>query len=117
MGAGSGESSWYKDQVFYLPLERRPPTQGSRELLHEYSRIPSDKVYAHISKVRDLAWDVHPYSSIGGLLFLDLGVPRDGLPLSDPTSPVDHEAFNHTSTAYVKIVKGHDGHGKNVWER
>lgn len=101
-----------KDQVFYIPLERRPPTQGCRELLHKYSKIPSDKVNEHISKVRDLAWDVHPYPSIGVLLFLDLGVSGDDLPSSGPSSPVDYEAVEYIKTAYDKIVKKLQSGGK-----
>lgn len=33
-----------KDQIFNLPLKQRPPTKACRELLHEYSKITSDKV-------------------------------------------------------------------------
>lgn len=101
-----------KDQIFYLPLEKRPSTQGCRELLHEYSKIPSEKVDEHISKVWDLAWNVHPYPGIGFLLFLDLGVSGDDLPLSGPTSPSDPEAVAYTKSAYAKIVKKLQSGGK-----
>lgn len=101
-----------KTRSSICPFEKSPPTQGCRELLHEYSKIPSEKVDEHISKVRGLAWNVHPYPSIGILLFLDLGVSGDDLPLSGPTSPSDPEAVAYTKTAYGNIVQKLQSGGK-----
>jgi SAM-dependent methyltransferase len=80
--------------------------------LHEYSKIPSDEVDEHISTLRDLAWNLHPYPSIGMLLFLDLGVCGDDLPLSGPSSPSDPEAVKYVKLAYASIIKKLQSGGK-----
>jgi hypothetical protein len=40
-----------KDQVFYLPLSERPPTPAFRELLKNYSKIPSNEIEKHLEGV------------------------------------------------------------------
>lgn len=46
-----------KDQIFYLPLEKRPPTEGCRKFLIEYAKISDDDLDEHLKDVRDLAWE------------------------------------------------------------
>jgi hypothetical protein len=38
---------------------------STRELLENYSKIPSDQVVPHILKIRERAWDIFPYPCIG----------------------------------------------------
>lgn len=38
---------------------------STRQLLEEYSNIPSDQVVPHIHEIRDRAWDIFPYPCIG----------------------------------------------------
>ncbi|RFU29148.1 hypothetical protein B7463_g7183, partial [Scytalidium lignicola] len=59
---------WYSKDVG----DKLPP--AARELLEKYSKIPSDEVENHISKVRDDAWSVWPYPCLGGFRFLDLSI-------------------------------------------
>jgi len=46
-----------------------------RKLLEEYSGIPAKQVDEHIKRVRDAAWDVYPYGSVGMFGFLTLNMP------------------------------------------
>lgn len=69
-----------------------PPDIKSKELTHEYRKIPLDKVDEHISKVRDLASIVYPYPSTKIVRFLDLRVPGDHLLPSGLISPANSEA-------------------------
>ncbi|KAF1937345.1 hypothetical protein EJ02DRAFT_447533 [Clathrospora elynae] len=46
----------------------RPETQ---RLLKTYSGIPLDQVFDHVVKVRNEAWEVHPYPCIGQFRFLE----------------------------------------------
>lgn len=96
-----------KDQIFYLPLEQRPPTAGCKQLLESYSQIPAQDLDAHISSVRDLAWHHHPYPSIGLFIFLDLGLSGDDLPASGPSYPAQDgpHAVATTKTAYQTILQ------------
>jgi len=45
-----------KDQIFYLPLRKRPPTEGFREFICKYSQIATDELNAHLETVREAAW-------------------------------------------------------------
>jgi len=47
---------------------------SARELLENYSKIPSAEVEEHVYKIRDEAWAVFPYPCIGGFRFLDLAI-------------------------------------------
>lgn len=101
-----------KDQIFYLPLEKRPPSKGCRELLENYSKIPARDVDSHLASVRDLAWQHHPYPSIGLFVFLDLGLSGDDLPQSGPAYPQDGDAIATTKTAYGRIIEKLQAGGK-----
>lgn len=101
-----------KDQIFYLSLERRSPTAGFKELLENYSRIPAKMVDEHLRSVRDLAWNHHPYPSIGLFIFLDLGLSGDDLPPSGPACPEDNQAFSTINVAYRAILQKLQAGGK-----
>ncbi|KAI9827480.1 MAG: hypothetical protein M1832_004830 [Thelocarpon impressellum] len=59
--------AWYKDEVGEI-------SPAVRKLFEGYSGIAPDRVEAHISEVRDRAWNVWPYPCIGLFRFLDLGI-------------------------------------------
>ncbi|KAF6235302.1 hypothetical protein HO173_006497 [Letharia columbiana] len=46
----------------------------TRDLLENYSKIPSDQVKPHVFAIREKAWDVYPYPCIGQFLFLNLTI-------------------------------------------
>ncbi|KAI9705126.1 MAG: hypothetical protein M1836_006909 [Candelina mexicana] len=71
-GTRDKDVPWYTENVEAISDE-------ARELLENYSKIPAEKVNAHILKVRDLAWDIWPYPCIGRLRFLDLSLPQTSL--------------------------------------
>lgn len=59
--------AWYKPDIGTIP-------EPAAKLLEQYSRIPPEKLEAHVSKVRDEAWRIAPYPCIGGWKFLELNM-------------------------------------------
>lgn len=53
------------------PNESEVPPAATRRLLETYSGIPSDKVFEHVVKLRDEAWEIFPYPCIGQFRFLE----------------------------------------------
>jgi len=47
----------------------------ARTLLQKWSEIPADKVVQHVNDLRDRAYKLYPYASIGLFTFLDLDLP------------------------------------------
>ncbi|KAF2151566.1 hypothetical protein K461DRAFT_294469 [Myriangium duriaei CBS 260.36] len=58
-------AAWYKQSK---DLEVLP---AARRLLEEYSGIPSDDVQSHIISIRDKAWEVAPYASVGSMTWIN----------------------------------------------
>ncbi|KAJ4387287.1 hypothetical protein N0V93_007876 [Gnomoniopsis smithogilvyi] len=52
-----------------------------RKLLVEYSHIPSEEVDEHVVRVRNRAWEVHPYPCLGQFRFLELNLSHRPGPL------------------------------------
>lgn len=46
----------------------------TRDLLGNYSKVPSDQLEQHVIAIREKAWDVYPYPCIGQFLFLNLTI-------------------------------------------
>ncbi|PSR86966.1 hypothetical protein BD289DRAFT_389105 [Coniella lustricola] len=65
VGTFSKEVGWYHPTLFEVPEE-------TRQLLEEYSDVPTDQVIPHILRYRDLLWDVFPYPTIGQFRFVAL---------------------------------------------
>lgn len=93
-----------KEQPFYLPLGRRESTEQCAALFTKYSKIPPADLDAHLNSVRDLAWEHHPYPSIGLWVFLDLGLSGDDLPKSGPSYPKDDTAISTIKATYQNII-------------
>ncbi|KAH8687237.1 methyltransferase domain-containing protein [Tricladium varicosporioides] len=66
VGTRDKSVAWYSSDLLL--------TDGARQLLEDYSKIPSGEVEEHILKIRDKAWDIFPYPCIGGFRFLDLAI-------------------------------------------
>ncbi|KAH7327067.1 hypothetical protein BKA65DRAFT_405529 [Rhexocercosporidium sp. MPI-PUGE-AT-0058] len=65
----SRENRWYyKDLTNNLP-------SISRKLLEEYSQVPSEEVFSHVYRMRDILWDHAPYPCVGEFKFLTLNLP------------------------------------------
>ncbi|KAG4438614.1 hypothetical protein IFR05_005897 [Cadophora sp. M221] len=62
-------NSWYD-------LTLKNLGSSGRELLENYSKIPSAEVEDHVYKIRDEAWNIFPYPCIGEFRFLDLALSR-----------------------------------------
>jgi SAM-dependent methyltransferase len=58
--------SWFEQN----PSTDHVPSE-TRQLLETWSGIPSDDVLDHVIKLRDAAWNVHPYPCIGQFRFLE----------------------------------------------
>ena len=58
MASGSKDVPWFN---------KTPPelSAAARELLENYSHIPSDQVNLHVFEIREKAWSVWPYPCIG----------------------------------------------------
>ena len=67
VGTRSKEVRWYTPTLETLDTP-------ARELLEQYSEIPSEKVIPHITEVRERAWEIFPYPCIGQFRFLELSI-------------------------------------------
>ncbi|GAD93798.1 hypothetical protein SNOG_10728 [Paecilomyces variotii No. 5] len=74
--ASSNEDKRCKDSPYYIKIVGDKLTGPMRDLLENYSGIPSDEVERHVYELRDRAWNVHPYPCIGIFAFLDLSTSR-----------------------------------------
>ncbi|KAH8804396.1 hypothetical protein F5884DRAFT_859021 [Xylogone sp. PMI_703] len=72
-----GDNAWaYKKDVAWYRQDLSEDTIGEmRSVLERYSKIPSERVVDHIKEVRDKAWEVYPYGSVGMFGFLTLNMP------------------------------------------
>jgi SAM-dependent methyltransferase len=61
--------SWFDER----PSESQIPP-SVRQLLQTYSGIPPDDVVEHVVKLRNEAWQIHPYPCIGQFRFLEPGI-------------------------------------------
>ncbi|RDW56962.1 hypothetical protein BP5796_13029 [Coleophoma crateriformis] len=69
VGSLSKDVAWYRKD---LPSD----ISEMRKVLEEYSGIPPDSVDKHVKEVRDKAWEVYPYGSVGMFGFLSLNMPN-----------------------------------------
>jgi len=59
---------WYNESIG----DQLGPT--ARQLLENYSHIPSSEVESYVYAIRDKAWQIWPYPCIGQFRFLDLSI-------------------------------------------
>ncbi|KAI1462855.1 hypothetical protein F4805DRAFT_12022 [Annulohypoxylon moriforme] len=59
-----------RDVAWYQPVLKQIP-ETAKQIFKNYSKISDDEVFNHIYRVRDEAWEVLPYVSIGCFRFLD----------------------------------------------
>ncbi|PQE16317.1 methyltransferase domain-containing protein [Rutstroemia sp. NJR-2017a WRK4] len=90
-----------KTYVYYIPLSKRPPTRGFRDLLEEYSYVHADDIDTHLNTIRDLAYTRHPLPSIGLFTFATLTLCGDDLPVSQ--NPVYYRYL--TREVYPRILR------------
>lgn len=50
-----------------------------RDLLENYSHVPSDNIVQHVVDTRNAAWQVHPYPCLGQFRFLELNLSHRDL--------------------------------------
>lgn len=67
--SNSKDSAWFDEK----PSDGQIPEE-SLHLLETYSGIPREDLIAHITKIRDEAWEVNPYPCIGQWRFLENGI-------------------------------------------
>ncbi|KAL6721972.1 hypothetical protein ACLMJK_001077 [Lecanora helva] len=49
-------------------------SSAARKVLEEYSGVPPAEVQSHVLKVRECAWQIHPFPCIGSVRFLDFSL-------------------------------------------
>ena len=76
---------------------------STRQLLEEYSNIPSEDVVPHILEIRDRAWDIFPYPCIGMLILILYFNRSSILPIIQPQlscpAPTSNSKSNSNSHA------------------
>lgn len=97
----SGKSQPSKEVAWYSSDIQNNIRPEMRDLLLNYSKIPAEDLVAHISKVRDRAWDVSPFPCIGLLLFLEFGIKCTDLP--EPRTQL-HTSILHTLMQGGKLL-------------
>nr|A0A348HAY0.1 RecName: Full=O-methyltransferase phiE; AltName: Full=Phomoidride biosynthesis cluster protein E [fungal sp. ATCC 74256]BBG28502.1 putative methyltransferase [fungal sp. ATCC 74256] len=77
VGQRDPEKAWaYKKDVAWYRTELSEETIGPmRPILELYSKVPPESVVEWIKTVRDKAWEVYPYGTIGMFGFLTLSLP------------------------------------------
>ncbi|KAF6240137.1 hypothetical protein HO173_001747 [Letharia columbiana] len=90
-----------KDVAWYNPDVESNIRPEMRDLLLNYSKIPAEDLVGHITKVRDAAWDICPYPTVGLLLFLDFGIKCTDLP--EPRAQL-HTSILHTLMQGGKLL-------------
>ncbi|KAL1861988.1 hypothetical protein Plec18170_000812 [Paecilomyces lecythidis] len=116
--ASTNEDRRSKNSPYYLKAVGDNLTSPMRDLLENYSGIPSDDVERHVYDLRDRAWNVHPYPCIGIFSFLELSTseyPVYGKVLellkSKPDTPEDQALFFDIACCFGQDIRKlvHDG--------
>ncbi|KAM3079408.1 hypothetical protein ACMFMG_005840 [Clarireedia jacksonii] len=88
----STDVPWYESTI---PAEKLDG--AARDLLENYSKIPSSEVESHIYDIRTRAWETFPYPCIGGFRFLDLAIS------SFPYYPTLLSRLSSTETKFLDL--------------
>ncbi|KAM3067242.1 hypothetical protein ACMFMG_005392 [Clarireedia jacksonii] len=91
-----------KTLIYYIPLSKRPPTRGFRDLLEEYSDVHADDIDNHLNTIRDIAYAHSPLPSIGLFTFATLTLCGDDLPRLQ--NPLFYRYL--TREVYPRILRG-----------
>ncbi|KAJ9193116.1 hypothetical protein DTO021D3_3854 [Paecilomyces variotii] len=110
--ASGNEDGRSKNSPYYLKTVGDKLTGPMKDILENYSGIPSDQVERHVYELRDRAWDVHPYPCIGVFSFLDLStnqVPAYSKILEilkpNPNAPEDQALFLDLACCFGQDIR------------